>query len=303
MGTAEQIGQLVAQASALLPTDSNHAASSTSPLPGLLILRHLEPTPHTASLYEPVLCLILQGSKETRLGGTTHKLGPGQALIVSHDVPVQSRITVARPGEPYLAVILSVDVAMLRGLYEEVGELPASGADAESMVAAVADVELLDCVSRYLSLGASPIERRVLAPLVLREIHFRLLMTPQGLMLRRLLRHDSHASTIARAIARIRRDFRESISVPEIAREVNMSSSSFHKHFRAITSTTPLQYQKQLRLLEARRLLEGGGHSVTSAAFEVGYESSSQFSREYARQFGTSPSSDRPTGSEVVPSA
>jgi AraC-like DNA-binding protein len=295
--------QLVAQAEALLAASGEGTGSSVSPLPGLLILRHLEPTPHTASLYQPVLCLILQGSKETRLGGTTHTLGAGQALIVSHDVPVQSRIIVARHGQPYLAVILSIDVAMLRGLYEEVGELPASGADAGSMVAATADVQLLDCVSRYLALAASPIERRVLTPLVLREIHFRLLMTPQGLMLRRLLRHDSHESTIARAISRIRRDFRESISVPAIAREVNMSSSSFHKHFRAITSTTPLQYQKQLRLLEARTLLEGGDHSVTSAAFEVGYESSSQFSREYARQFGVAPSSDRPIGSGLATGA
>lgn len=295
--------QLVAQAETLLAANNEGAGSPVSPLPGLLILRHLEPTPLTASLYQPVLCLILQGSKETRLGGTTHKLGAGQTLIVSHDVPVQSRITVARPTQPYLAVILSIDGAMLRGLYEEVGELPASGANVESMVAAMADVQLLECISRYLAIAASPIERRVLAPLALREIHFRLLMTPQGMMLRRLLRHDSHESTIARAISRIRRDFRESISVPEIAREVNMSSSSFHKHFRAITSTTPLQYQKQLRLLEARTLLEGGDHSVTSAAFEVGYESSSQFSREYARQFGVPPSSDQPIGSGLATGA
>ena len=295
--------RLVAQAEALLTAGGKGESSSVSPLPGLMILRHREPTPHTASLYQPVLCLILQGSKETRLGGANHTLGAGQALIVSHDVPVQSRITVARPGQPYLAVILSIDIPMLRGLYEEVGDLPASGTHAGSMVAALADANLLDCISRYLALAASPIERRVLAPLVLREIHFRLLMTQQGLMLRRLLRHDSHESTIARAISRIRRDFRESISVPEIAREVNMSSSSFHKHFRAVTSTTPLQYQKQLRLLEAKTLLEGGDHSVTSAAFEVGYESSSQFSREYARYFGVSPSSDQPVRSGLTTGA
>jgi AraC-like DNA-binding protein len=114
-------------------------------------------------------------------------------------------------------------------------------------------------------------------------------------MLRGLIRHDSHASAIARAIAHIRSDIRSPISIPELARRVGMSASSLHKHFKAITSTTPLQYQKELRLLEARRLLMMGGASVTTAAYEVGYESSSQFSREYARKFGLPPSQDVPS--------
>src|SRR5436190_1160793 len=113
-----------------------------------------------------------------------------------------------------------------------------------------------------------------------------------GGMLRRLIRHDSHASAIARAIGHIRGDVRSPIAIPELARRVGMSASSFHKHFKAITSTTPLQYQKELRLLEARRLLHQGGASVTIAAYDVGYESPSQFSREYARKFGVPPSQD-----------
>jgi AraC-like DNA-binding protein len=138
----------------------------------------------------------------------------------------------------------------------------------------------------------------VLGPLIWKEIHYRVLMAPFGGMLRSLIRHDSNASAIARAIGHIREDLRSPIAIPNLARQVGMSASSFHKNFKTITSTTPLQYQKELRLLEARRLLKTGSASVTAAAFEVGYESSSQFSREYARKFGVPPSQDlaRATG-------
>jgi AraC-like DNA-binding protein len=132
----------------------------------------------------------------------------------------------------------------------------------------------------------------VLGPLTSREIHYRLLMAPFGGMLRLLIRHDSNASAIARAIGHIRGDLRSPITIPDLARRVGMSASSFYQHFKRTTSTTPLQYQKELRLLEARQLLRTGGASVTTAAFEVGYESLSQFSREYARKFGVPPSRD-----------
>jgi AraC-like DNA-binding protein len=206
-------------------------------------------------------------------------------------VPVISRITAARPGEPYLAMIMTIDIGLVRSLYEEVGEAASDGAPARSFASHRADPRLLDAFARYLTVAGDPVEARVMAPLVRREIHFRLLMAPHGGMLRNLLRVDSHASNIARAIARIRRDFRSAIAVPELARDTGMSPSSFHKHFRDITSTTPLQYQKELRLLEARRLLAAGEQSVSTVAYEVGYESPNQFSREYARKFGVSPRS------------
>ncbi|MDC0714163.1 AraC family transcriptional regulator [Stigmatella sp. ncwal1] len=126
----------------------------------------------------------------------------------------------------------------------------------------------------------------------MKEIHYRLLIAPFGGMLRSLIRNDSHASAIARAIAHIRRDFRSSIAIPELARRVGMSTSSFHKHFRTVTSSTPLQYQKDLRLLAARRLLMTAEASVSDAAYEVGYQSPNQFSREYARKFGVQPRKD-----------
>jgi AraC-like DNA-binding protein len=146
-----------------------------------------------------------------------------------------------------------------------------------------------------LALADSPSDVKVLAPLVSKEIHYRLLVAPFGGMLRRLIRHDSNESAIARAIGYIRDDIRSAIVIPELARRVGMSASSFHKHFKTITKTTPLQYQKELRLLEARRLLRMGGASVTATAFDVGYESPTQFSREYARKFGVPPSRDMAT--------
>lgn len=146
--------------------------------------------------------------------------------------------------------------------------------------------------TRGREIADSPADAKVLGPLLSKEIHYRLLTAPFGGMLRSLMHHDSHASAIARAIGHLRGDIRARIEIPVLARRVGMSASSFHKHFREVTSTTPLQYQKELRLIEARRLLRTGGASVSAAAFDVGYESPSQFSREYARKFGVPPSQD-----------
>lgn len=284
-----EIQTLAASVSAYMDRNG-HGSETVRALPSLVLLRHLQPTEMTPTLYEPVVCLILQGRKETILGDITLDIGPGDSLLVSHDVPVTARITTASPSEPYLAMVLLLDLSLLRSLYEEVSEAIIEDAPARSAVLQQADSRLIDCLTRYLALAGDPVETKVMAPLVLREIHFRLLMAPHGGMLRELLRHDSHASNIARAIARIRRDFRNSLAVTELAREIGMSASSFHKNFRAITSSTPLQYQKELRLLEARRLLATGDQTVSSVAYEVGYESPNQFSREYARKFGVPPS-------------
>lgn len=258
------------------------------PLPGLVLFQQSYPSSFEASLYEPVLCLILQGRKQVSIGEQTLSFGPGECLLVSHDLPVSSRITKA----PYLALVLEIDVATIRKLYDEVTESALDSERARAAETHRADPGLLDALRRYLALADSPADAKVLGPLISKEIHYRLLVAPFGGMLRSLIRHDSHASAIARAISHIRGDIRSPIVIADLARRVGMSVSSFHKHFRTITSTTPLQYQKGLRLLEARRLLKTGDASVTSAAYEVGYESSSQFSREYARKFGMPPSQD-----------
>ncbi|MBF0529119.1 MAG: AraC family transcriptional regulator [Deltaproteobacteria bacterium] len=278
---------LVEQAFRRVPAAENGHQQAT-PLDGLLLLRQESPSSLEASLYEPVLCLILQGEKQVSIGERTLSFGPGECLLVSHDLPVCSRITKA----PYLALVFEVDIAAIRSLYDEVAESALDNERARAAETHRADPGLLDALRRYLALADSPADSKVLGPLTSKEIHYRLLMAPFGGMLRSLIRHDSNASAIARAISHIRGDISSPIMIQDLARRVGMSVSSFHEHFKTITSTTPLQYQKELRLLEARRLLKTSGASVTTAAFDVGYESPSQFSREYARKFGVPPSQD-----------
>lgn len=284
---------LVAEAMRRLgPKASDGEPALATPMPGLVLLRHPRPTRLEATVYDPLFCLILQGAKEVTVGGAGVVLTPGRGLLVSHDLPVLSRVTDARPAVPYLALVLTLDVGLLRGLADAIGDAPPVGAGGP-LLAHTPEPELLGTVARYLRLAEAPLEARVLGPDVRRELHFRLLTGPCGGMLRERLRRDSAASQIAHAIARIRRDFREPLAVPDLARVAGMSDSTFHRHFKAVTSTTPLQYQKALRLMEARRLLAFDGRDVAGVAYEVGYESPTQFSREYRRRFGASPRADR----------
>ena len=291
------LATLTERAERALPRPNGHSEQLVRLLPGLSLLRHHRITAFESSIYRPVLCLILQGRKETTVGDETYAMGAGECLLVSHDLPVIARVTKV----PYLALLFDVELDTLRSLYDEIAEaLPAS---AQSLALAVhaGQPALVDALARYLALAGAHPDAAVLGPLVSREIHFRLAMAPFGGVLRALLRHDSHASAIARAIAQLRRDFRSPIEVPTLARSVGMSASSFHKHFKSVTASSPLQYQKDLRLLEARRLLRAGSSSVSAAAFDVGYESPAQFSREYARKFGVPPKRDLPAGAAMSP--
>ncbi|RED18841.1 AraC family transcriptional regulator [Pontivivens insulae] len=258
-------------------------------LPSAHIFQRTEITVFEAVVYNPVICLILQGRKEMSVGRQIVDLTDGQMLLVSHDLPVVSKITQASAARPYRALIFSLDLSILRGLYEQVGEAASNDAHATSLSASPADPAWTEPMVRYLELMNAPMDAQVLGPMILREIHYRLLLSPIGGMLRNLLSVDSHASRIAKSIQRIRANFREPLIVGDLAQVAGMSSSSFHQHFKSVTGTTPLQYQKDLRMIEARSLLERGVPSVSYAGFEVGYESPTQFSRDYARKFGCSP--------------
>lgn len=265
-----------------------------SPLDGLTLVRSTHPTGFEATLYEPLVCLIVQGSKVTTAGDQTVTLSAGKSVVVSHDIPVLSRIERASPAAPYLALVIRLDLGTLRSLYAEVGDVETVVEEEEAALKmADLDAPTMAVVLRYLDLLDHPKDARVLSPLVRRELHYRLLVSSSGGMLRSLLRRDSHASRISDAIGSLREGFRGPLDIGALARHAGMSPSSFHKHFRSVTRTTPLQYQKDLRLAEARALLRTGRHSVSTAAFEVGYESPSQFSREYSRKFGLPPQSDR----------
>lgn len=259
---------------------------------GLFVHREAKPSPFEATVYHPVICLNLQGRKEVAIGDRSVAFGAGQSLIVSHDVPVMARVTEASAQHPYLAIIVALDIAIIRSLCDEVGETALDRQQASTLTANATDSRLVEAIARYFALTRDPLEAKVMQPLILMEIHFRLLTASHGGMLRQLMQRDSHASRISRAIGRIRSDYRAPLAVATLAEEASMSPSSFHEHFRQVTGTTPLQYQKDLRLMEARRLLAMDGFSVSSAAYEVGYESPTQFSREYSRKFGTPPRDD-----------
>ena len=268
---------------------SENDGAMSKALPNLWVLRKEDVSEFEAVVYDPVICLILRGSKETHIGSQSVSLTRGDALLVSHDLPVTSRITQASSDQPYLALILQLELSTIRSLYEQVSEAVSEVADARSLSTSVAQPSWTDPLGRYLGLMGKPLEAQVLGPLILREIHFQLLMSPIGGMLRNLLSVNSHASRIAKAIVRIRASFRELLVVADLAQLVGMSQSSFHTHFKTVTGTTPLQYQKDLRMIEAHRLLQGGGRSISATSFEVGYESPTHFSRDYSRKFGCSP--------------
>ncbi|MBO6639807.1 MAG: AraC family transcriptional regulator [Roseitalea sp.] len=258
-------------------------------LPAAHIFQREEITAFEAVVYNPVICLILQGRKEMHVGDQFVSLAEGDALLVSHDLPVTSKITEASSEVPYRALIFSLDLGILRSLYEQVGEAVSDAHRATSLSAGAADPAWIEPMTRYLELMDAPLDAQVLGPMIHKEIHYRLLLSPIGGMLRNLLSVDSHASRIARSIQQIRARFREPLVVGELAEVAGMSQSSFHEHFKSVTGTTPLQYQKDLRMIEARALLERGVPSVSVAGFEVGYESPTHFSRDYARKFGCSP--------------
>ncbi|MEX0339229.1 MAG: AraC family transcriptional regulator N-terminal domain-containing protein [Arenibacterium sp.] len=263
---------------------------------GLYAFARDDTTECSAGFYEPLMCLVLQGAKEAYIGGQVVRYGAGDALIVSHAVPVESAVIQADRQAPYVALAFQLDLALARGLAEEIGTFGDPRDGTLPLTSGASDQALVDAVARLFAVSKDPVEARSLAPLISKEIHFRLLRADHGGMLRQLLKLDSPASRIAKTIAFLRQNYRDSLSVGDLAMEAGMSQSAFHEHFNTVTSTTPLQYQKELRLLEARRLLMTERVSVASAAYDVGYESATQFSREYSRKFGLSPSDQKSSG-------
>lgn len=260
----------------------------------LLLLSHHHPSELLAQVYDPVVCLVVQGEKETLTTTRRHVVGAGEFLVVTHDMPVVSRITRASPDKPYLALILSLDGDILADLQHAARESPVpDDCDPYALRVGDADVDLVDAFVRYLRALEAPKNAAVLLPLVSREIHFRLLDTPPGQTLRRLSLGQQPAAAVSKAIGLIRQDLATTMSVRTIAEHVGLSPSAFHHHFRVVTGTSPLKFQKQLRLLEARRLIQADIRSVTDAAYDVGYSSPTQFSREYRRAFDRPPSQDR----------
>jgi AraC-like DNA-binding protein len=261
-------------------------------IPRVAMVQGKIPEHMLAAVYDPMINLILQGSKTMTVGDSTLRYDPATYFVMSIELPAVGTVHPAASGEPYLAVSLTLDPAVLSTL---LADLPKPVGHHESdpgfSVAAVTP-ELMDAWVRMLRLMGNPDDIAALAPAYEREILFRVLQGPHGWMLREIAAPDTAMARVNMAIQRIRRDFAEPIRVESLAQKAAMSVSAFHRHFKAVTTLSPLQYQKRVRLLQARMLMVTSARSVTAAAFEVGYESPTQFSRDYARVFGLPPARD-----------
>lgn len=261
-----------------------------TPIPGLTILRETAPSPLQFAVARPLVALVQQGCKRVTVGPDIFEFGAGESLLITADVPTVSQITRASLGRPYISVVIDLDPTVIENLVVEIGSTPFAAALPVRIEQT--DTEVADAVLRLLRLADRPATRPILETQLIRELHFWLLSGRHGGAIRNLGVTDSHAQRISRAVAIIRQSFASTLRVEQLAEAAGMSQSSFHEHFRAITSLTPLQFQKQLRLIEARRMLLSDGFGISITAQTVGYESVPQFTREYGRLFGLPPARD-----------
>jgi AraC-like DNA-binding protein len=262
-------------------------------IPGLSLSRRDAPSEPVNIMYEPRICVIAQGAKRVLLGDDTYVYDPHHFLITSVDLPTVVQVINATREKPYLGLILKLDQHEISQLMVD-SNLPPPKPQQSSrgMATGEVTVPLLTAFQRLVDLLDEPKDIPILAPIIRREITYRLLVSDQGARLRQIASAGSQSNQIARAISWLKENFTRPLRIDDLATQVNMSTSTFHHHFRAVTAMSPLQYQKWLRLYEARRLMLAENQDATTAAFQVGYESPSQFSREYSRLFGAPPLRD-----------
>ena len=267
------------------------AESVRLPIPQFGILVGTCTTTPVPAMYETMLCFVLQGAKRVTIGDRTIEYRGANFLIASVDLPATGQIVQASPEEPYMAVAFALDPATVAALLLDLPQ-HGDGEVASGFAIGPMTVDLADPLLRLLRLLDAPADIPVFAPMLEREILYRILQGPQGAMLRQIGRSTSRLSQIRHAVEWIRKNFAEPLRVERLASLAGMSASSFHRHFKAVTSMSPLRYHKQIRLQEARRRLLAQPGEAARVAFAVGYESASQFSREYARLFGLPPARD-----------
>ncbi|HLP65943.1 MAG TPA: AraC family transcriptional regulator [Rhizobium sp.] len=270
-----------------------HLSASLQPLdtgfPGVSIVRAEEPGDIDCAVSRPLCCLVLQGRKQVTMGTKVFSFGAGDTLLITADVPTVSQIAAAEPGRPYVSLVLELDPVIISELSVEIRQTSVS---APPLRVEPTNAEVADAACRLIQLLDRPESVAVLGAQRLREIYYWLLAGERGSEISRLGWPDSHSQRVARTVALLRADYAKPLRIERLASLAGMSRSTFHQHFRAVTSLSPLQFQKQMRLIEARRLMVSEGQSASSAAFSVGYESVSQFTREYGRMFGRPPARD-----------
>lgn len=262
-------------------------------LPGLYLARASRPMKPVHSVIEPSFCVIAQGSKEVLLGSNSYRYDPLHYLISTVELPRFSQILEASREKPYLSFRLVLNPAIVSSVMMEVGLSSSKNQpDVTAMDVSPLDLKLQDAVVRLVRLLDTPADVQVLMPLIIREIIYRLLMGSQGARLRHLAVMGGYTPLIARAVERLRQDFDQPLHIEDLARELGMSVSGLHHHFKAITTMSPLQFQKQMRLQEARRLMLSEDLDAASTAFRLGYHDAAHFNREYKSLFGIPPMRD-----------
>jgi len=280
---------------ALLRYTERHPGESPfmTAIEGMAIMRSDHPKPPAHMLSRPAMCIVAQGAKWGMFGGNRLEYRAGQALVIGVETPSIGRVVEATPGEPCLVLAFELDLAIVRSVAEGLDAPPrASGEPGRGVFVTDFQGPLADCALRLVRLLDTPQAIPTLYPIIMREICYWLLTGPHGGEVARMTLANGPSQRVINAMHTLRTRFTEAIRVEELAAIAQMSPSAFHRQFKALTSMTPLQYQKQLRLLEARRLMISTAFNVETACFQVGYESPSQFSREYARMFGIPPKRD-----------
>jgi len=287
--TAEMRAELARRIAAHATAEGEFITS----IPGLSLYRRTAPTACTSAAYQPMLVVFVQGQKRINLGKTSYLCDESKFLLTSVDLPVVSQVVAATPQKPLLSLLLRLEMPMVREiLSQQEFQAAQETAGARGMAVGVASVELLDACSRLIDLLDSPHDIPFLASLIQREIIYRLLRSPQGRHLRAIATLGQQSHRTAKAVEWLKENYAKPLRVEQLASVARMGVSTLHHHFRSLTAMSPLQYQKQLRLHMARNRMLMDGLDAASAAFAVGYESASQFNREYSRFFGQPPMRD-----------
>ncbi|HRH44318.1 MAG TPA: AraC family transcriptional regulator [Pyrinomonadaceae bacterium] len=280
--------ELVERMALALPADG-----TIEVFPGLILGRSSHQTERLHSVFTPAFCVIAQGGKQVLLGEEVFRYDSGHYLISTVDLPIVSHVAEASIEKPYLTFRLNLDASLVASVMMESGlETKKSDASIKAMDVSPIDSNLLDAVVRLARLLETPDEGKIMAPLIIKEIVYRLLKGEQGARLSHLLPTGGDTRRISKAVEQLRNNIAQPLKIENIARDLGMSISGFHHHFKSVTAMSPLQFQKQIRLQEARRLMLGEDLDVASAGFRVGYEDPAYFSRDYKKLFGAPPQRD-----------
>ncbi|WP_417844458.1 AraC family transcriptional regulator N-terminal domain-containing protein [Thalassospira sp.] len=283
--------QLMEHVQSFLASLPEKTGIAQTPIPGLTAICATKPGGLDYAISRPLVCFVLQGEKQVAMGTSNLTLTAGDTLLITADVPTASQITVASPNAPYMSLVLDLDLAIVAELAVQM-DVPADTNDIAARCART-EADVADAALRLVRLCNNPQSVKLLYSQLVRELHYWLLTSAHGAAIRQLGWPDSHSQRIARAIEFLQAKFDRTVPVDDLAAVAGMSPSSFYHHFRAVTSLSPLQFQKQLRLIEARRRFMSETITTSSVAYAVGYESVSQFTREYRRMFGLPPGKDR----------